>query len=303
MAEPEPYSSAAGVEAAIKDAAKKASVVDPSLTVGERIRLASFGRFLSRVFSEGADSEWLLKGGTGMLARVPSTRATLDIDLYRGGFTLDQALADLRRLAAVDLGDHFRFVYTGHVDSIGGEEQPYTDGYRVDFDVYIGAQKKSGLHVDLAIGAGLTAPVTTTTPASELSLPRLVSHEYRLYPVVDQIADKVCATMKTYGGRSSSREKDLVDLVVLATTQDVDGSDLAVAIASEARRRSMEQFTTFVVPANWGRSYARMAKSVPYCAEYRTVDAARELMVSFIDTVLDGTATARSWLPQQRAWL
>jgi len=47
-----------------------------------------------------------------MLARVPSTRTTLDIDLYRDGFTLDQALADLRRLAKIDLGDHFRFVYT-----------------------------------------------------------------------------------------------------------------------------------------------------------------------------------------------
>lgn len=302
MTEPEPYSSAAGVEAAIKDAAKKASAVDPSLTVGERIRLAHFGRFLSRVFSEGADSEWLLKGGTGMLARVPSTRATLDIDLYRAGFTLDQALADLRRLAAVDLGDHFRFVYSGHVESIGGEEQPYTDGYRADFDVYIGAQKKSSLHVDLAIGAGLTAPVTTTTPASELNLPRLVSHDYRLYPVVDQIADKVCATMMTYGGRPSSREKDLVDLVVLATTQDVDGSGLAVAIASEARRRSMEQFTALVVPANWGRSYARMAKSVPYCADYPQVEQARELVSRFIDPTLDHSADHKRWTPEQRKW-
>jgi len=175
----EPYPTAAGVEAAIKDAAKTAAAADPSLTINERIRLEYFNRFLSRVFSESTDSEWLLKGGTGMLARVPSTRTTLDIDLHRDGFTLAQALAELRRLAEIDLGDHFRFVYAGHEDSIGGEEQPYTDGCRVAFDVYIGVKRKTTLYVDLAVGAGITAPETTSDPASALHLPRLINSAYR----------------------------------------------------------------------------------------------------------------------------
>lgn len=302
MADVEPYATAAGVEAAIKDAAKKAAAADPSLNTNERIRLEYFNRFLSRVFSEGTNSEWLLKGGTGMLARVPSTRTTLDIDLYRDGFTLGQALADLRRLAEVDLSDHFRFVYTGHETSIGGDEQPYTDGYRVAFDVYIGTKKKSTLYVDLAIGAGLTAPVSIVEPASALCLPRLVSNDYRLYPVVDQIADKVCATMKTYGDRPSSREKDLVDLVVLAVTQDVDGTALGSAISTEARRRQMEPFEHFVVPDAWGRGYAKLAKSVPYCADFPTTDLARELVTRFIDPALDGSASGKKWSLEARSW-
>jgi Nucleotidyl transferase AbiEii toxin, Type IV TA system len=302
LAELEPYASAAGVEAAIKDAARKGAAADPSLTVNERIRLEYFNRFLSRVFSEGTESEWLLKGGTGMLARVPSTRTTLDIDLYRNGFTLDQALAELRRLAEIDLRDHFRFVYTGHETSIGGEEQPYTDGYRVAFDVYIGAKRKSALNVDLAIGAELTASVTTMEPASALSLPRLVHHEYRLYPLVDQIADKVCATMKTYGDRPSSREKDLVDLVVLAVTQDVDGTALGVAISTEERRRQMEPFDHFVVPNEWGRGYGRLAKSVPYCSDFATAELARDLVTRFIDPALDGTANGETWSCETRTW-
>lgn len=101
MADIEPYATPAGVEAAIKDAARKATAEDPSLGIAERIRLEYFRRFLSRVFSGGSSSEWLLKGGTGMLARVPSTRSTLDIDLYRESFTLDEALVDLRRLSDV----------------------------------------------------------------------------------------------------------------------------------------------------------------------------------------------------------
>ena len=205
IADVEPYPTAAGVEAAIKDAAKKAAAADPSLNVNERIRLEHFNRFLSRVFSDGEESEWLLKGGTGMLARVPSARTTLDIDLYRDGFTLDQALADLRRLASADLGDHFRFEYAGHEKSIGGEAQPYTDGYVVTFEVFIGARSRGTINVDLAVGAGLTGPVTAADPANVLDLPRLVRHEYRLYPVVNQIADKVCTTMQTYHDRPSSR--------------------------------------------------------------------------------------------------
>ncbi|MFI5623335.1 nucleotidyl transferase AbiEii/AbiGii toxin family protein [Nocardioides sp. NPDC051685] len=302
MADLKPYSSPNGVEAAIKDAARAAAKTDPSLTINERIRLEYFRRFLSRVFSEGYDSEWILKGGTGMLARVPSTRSTLDIDLYREGFTLDQALADLRRLAEVDLGDHFRFVYTGHEQSIGGEEQPYTDGYRVHFEVYIGAQRKSQINIDLAIGVGVTAPVTTTAPASGLSLPRLPSSPYRLYPVVDQVADKVCATMATYNGRPSSREKDLVDLVVLATTQEASGAALHTAIAHETRLRQMAPITHFTTPTTWGAAYAKMTKSVPYCSAYRTVQEARDLIVSFIDPVLDGAAADAIWLPGSRTW-
>ena len=303
MTEIDPYLTPAGVEAAIKDAARRAHAADPSLTVGERIRLEYFRRFLSRIFSEGESSEWVLKGGTGMLARVPSTRSTLDIDLYRRGFTLTQALADLRRLAQLDLGDHFRFVYTRHTDTIGGDDdQPYIDGYRVTFDVYVGVQKKGALHVDLAIGAGLTGPVTTLEPAGALPLPRLTSNPYRLYPVVDQVADKVCATMKLYNGQPSSREKDLIDLVVLAVTHEVDGTSLAHAIAQETARRQMEPFTGFVIPRQWGRAYRNLAKGVKYCANYQTVDQARDLVTGFINPALNGTVDNMTWVPEQRGW-
>lgn len=302
MAEAEPYATARGVEDAIKQAARAAAAADPALTTDQRIRLEHFNRFLSRVFSEGPDSEWLLKGGTGMLARVPSTRATLDIDLYRSGYELDAAVADLLRLAERDLGDHFRFVYVRHRAIVAGEEQPYTDGYRVEFDTYIGAQRKGGVGVDLSTGAGLTAEPTVVAPASALDLPRLVGFDYRLYPVVDQIADKVCAAMHQYGGRPSSREKDLVDLVVLAVTHDIDGTALSTAITTESRRRRMGDIERLVVPTEWGPAYEKMARRVPYCAGLETIAAARDLASAFIDPVLDRTAQGLTWNHDERTW-
>lgn len=45
------------------------------------IRGAYFDRFLSRVFDESQGNRWVLKAGSGMLARVPNTRTTKDVRL------------------------------------------------------------------------------------------------------------------------------------------------------------------------------------------------------------------------------
>lgn len=302
MTPPESYSTPRGVEAAIKEAAKNAAQADPSLDTNKRIRLEYFNRFLSRTFSEGENSEWVLKGGTGILARIPSSRSTRDIDLYRQGFTLDQALEDLKRLASIDIGDHFRFEYVSHDVAIATETQPYTDGYRVSFNIFIGVIKKGSVQIDLAVGTGITDEVSASVPATTLGLPRLISNPYRLYPVVDQIADKVCATVADYDGRPSSREKDLVDLVVFAITQEIDGTALSLAINTERDRRKMEPFERFVVPSTWGPGYVKQSRPVPHCADYRTVELAAELAARLIEPALTGEANRRTWSTEMLQW-
>jgi hypothetical protein len=66
VADHEPYPTAAGVEAAIKDAAKKLAASDPSLDTGKRIQLEYFRRFPSRVFGPGRRTRQHLfpEGGT-----------------------------------------------------------------------------------------------------------------------------------------------------------------------------------------------------------------------------------------------
>lgn len=86
MTEPKPYSTPRGVETAIKDAARAGAACSP----------------------RAEDSEWALKGAARHARPSAVDPATRDIDLYRRGFTHTQALDDLIRLAAIDLGDHFR---------------------------------------------------------------------------------------------------------------------------------------------------------------------------------------------------
>lgn len=139
------------------------------------------------------------------------------------------------------------------------------------------------------------------SPANSLDIPKLSCCDYRLYPVVDQIADKVCATLTEYSGRPSSREWDLVDLVVLATT-DVSSDKLRRALFTEARVRSLALPEHFSIPAAWGRRYAKDAKPVPACANYRTVDLAVARISSFIDPVLRDEITGKTWSHDSLVW-
>lgn len=299
----DPYQTPAAVESAIRSAAKKAARNDKSLSTQERIRLEYFHRFLCRIFSETPTDAWLLKGGTALLARVPSARATSDVDLFNQRHSLAAALTELRRLAALDLGDFFRFEYVSHTDSLGGKQQAYTEGIRVSFDVYLGVNKKDRLNVDLVVKAVTTETPETIIPSNVLTLPKLPQCKYRLYPLVDQMADKVCATLSVYNGYPSTRVKDLVDLVLLTLTQTIDGGRIEVAITREAASRGLPFPETFTAPPDWDASYRKLASPIPDCKDYLTVALATSLVNALLEPVLAGKAKGLRWDPKIRAWV
>jgi hypothetical protein len=297
-----PYPNPAAVDAAIKQAGKNAHAKDPTLDVTNLIRQAYFDRFLCRVFADGSASEWVLKGASGLLARIPNARATKDVDLYRASLGRDEALADLLRLAAVDLGDYFRFQYRGHSDALAGENQPGVEGYGVSFEILLGGRSKGSLSVDLVVHSEVTGEVQSVEPANRLDLPRLVANPYRLFPVVDHITDKLCATISDYEGRASTREWDLVDLVVFALTQDVDATALDTALRSGLPRNNLDRPTRFAVPSGWGPIYSRRIRETPFANEFGTVPAALGLMRRFLDPVLDGSVTTGAWSHHSLTW-
>ena len=100
---------------------------------GQRRRADPAGplrRFLSRAFADGDRSEWLLKSGISMLARVPRSRTTKGLDLVAlRAPDLADAERGLVTLAEADLGDHLTFhlirsTPTGLGDMDPGQEQP-----------------------------------------------------------------------------------------------------------------------------------------------------------------------------------
>lgn len=142
--------------------------------------------------------------------------------------------------------------------------------------------------VDVVVGPPPVGRPGVVEPANRLHLRRpVLTFPYRLYPVADQVADKVCATMGTQypGGKRSSRVKDLVDLVLIACTQIVDLNGLRIAIDVKRELSSIGPFGHFDVPAEWARTYPATAKGVP-AAESFSAQAAAALVASFTDPAL-----------------
>jgi hypothetical protein len=306
MTEGKGYADWRSLELAIKEAAKKAArEAGPGIsaaTVDAQIRQARFDRFLSRVFAEGEESEWLLKGGMSMLARVPRARTTKDVDLTaQAASDLVEAERTLSELVDVDLGDHLTFRLIRSTPTGLGDNQPGVATRRyifacidVDHDLQIDT-----VTVDVVVGPPPVGRPEIVEPANRLRLRRpLATHAYRLFPVADQIADKVCATMDSNypGGKRSSRVKDLVDLVVLAHTQTVDLAELRAAIAAKRAISGIDAFKRFDIPPDWTRTYPSTAKGVP-SAESFTAETAAALVSSFVAPALDNSSDTATWDP------
>ncbi|MFG1926479.1 nucleotidyl transferase AbiEii/AbiGii toxin family protein [Cryptosporangium sp. NPDC048952] len=311
MTEESGYGDWRSLALAIKDAAKKRTQQEgggiSAATVDAQIRQARYDRFLSRVFADGEASEWLLKGGLSMLARVPRSRTTRDVDLaVRHVADLDEADRALSALVGVDLGDHLTFRLIRSMPTGHGDNQPGVETRRfvyacLDADHHT---QIDTVTVDVVIGPAPVGTPEVVEPANRLYLRRpLVTHPYRLFPVADQIADKVCATMSTNypGGERSSRVKDLVDLVVLAHSQVVNLAELRAAISAKRASCGMDPFDSFDIPTGWRRTYPATAKGVPSAQTYTAATAAH-LIAAFIDPALEKGSRVGVWSPDELRW-
>ena len=290
------YSTAAAFRRALTDRLM-AKAADGPWTLAQLQRQIAYDRLLQRLYQ--IDSGWILKGAAALLARDLGVRASIDIDVYLAK-AADAAEADLRQAAAADLGDWFRFEV--------GERQQAGDaaaGVRLAVSAYVGATVWARFHVDL-VGSGLvmTGQPEEMPALARISMPNVVQNGYRVYPLVDHVADKVAATFQRYGEgrRPSTRYRDLVDLVSIVIGASVQAEAQRAAIESEAARRSLQLPSSFDVPDRslWEPGYAgEAARSL--LPRAHTLDEALRIVRSFIDPLLDGSARGR-WDPGRGEW-
>jgi hypothetical protein len=253
-------------------------------TMPQLQRQVAYDRLLERLYL--IDGDWVVKGATALMARDLGTRGTIDIDLYREA-ARDLAAADLRRAAATDIGDWFRF-------EIGTGSPVGNAGIRLPVNSVIGATTWVAFHVDL-IGSGLrmTGHPEDVPPLARGAIPDVAQHGYKAYPLVDHVADKVAATYERYGRARmpSTRYRDLVDLISIVTGSSVPAEAQRAALASEFERRLLPLPETFDVPdrALWEAGYNAEARRSSLTVG-RTLDDALPLVKRFIDPLLDGTA-------------
>jgi Nucleotidyl transferase AbiEii toxin, Type IV TA system len=291
------YGSPGAFRRALTDRLKNVAK-DGRWTLQQLQRQIAYDRLLQRLYL--ADKGWIVKGAAALLARDIGMRATIDIDVYRGIAT-DIAERELREAAARDIGDWFRFEI--------GPGQPVRDGatgLRLPVVAYTGPTPWVEFRVDL-VGSDvrMTGEPEDVPPLARVDMPDVEQHGYRAYPLVDHVADKVAATFDRYGDSEapSTRYKDLVDLVAIATGASVKAKPQMTALASEASRRRITLPPRFDVPVRdlWEPGYAREArKALPPTP--RTLDEALAVVRPFLDPPLDGTAKGR-WDPKKGRWV
>lgn len=257
----------------------------------------AYDRLLTRLYR--ADRGWIVKGATALLARDIGVRGTLDIDMYRE-VAQDVAENDLRRAAARDIGDWFRFEV-----GLGRSVATGAFGVRLPVSAFIGMTQWVAFHVDL-LGADLrmTGSPDDVSPLARVTMPGFEQLHYRVYPLVDHVADKIVATLQRYGSTDapSTRYKDLVDLVAIIGSSSIDAVAQLGAVRSEAARRAVTLPVCFDVPdhALWPPGYARAAAESLLLGAHSLEDALG-VVRPFIDPLLGGGAVGR-WNPQRRRW-
>jgi hypothetical protein len=293
-AEGVPYVSARDFERALTDRISNAAASSPH-GVAELRRQFAYGRLLARLFIQQPE-RWVLKGGTCLLARLPlRARHSIDVDLYYDG-EIDAAVAALRGATEADLGDFFTFDNERRA-SLGGE----TAGIQVRVTAYLGDKVFELFRVDVVVDHTMTSEPDLIPPIEPVEVPGLPNAAYRAHPIPDQIADKHAAMIGTYAGRPSTRYRDLVDLVLIATTQAVSATALHTALDSERRRRGMTPSQPFSLPSDeWQQGYRKIATTVPGFTVLDATEAA-EIVSRLVDPVIAGL-TRGTWDPDGLKW-
>jgi hypothetical protein len=289
----------------------KRAADDTGATVNEILQRFHLSRLLARVFIHEPD-RWVLKGGQALLVRYHDARHSRDVDLLHEteAKEVDQAVRALIIAVESDLDDLLAFHHLDTTPAAGD-----ANATTVRFTLRIGTTAITTISVDLVLlNRALTGPPGSQPLPDHLNLDNLAQPpglalrpDIRLYPLIDAVADKICAMLETHGnGTPSSRHRDLVDLLLIITREPFDGGQLHYALHAEIARRQQRTGTirldvprSFAAPAQWAQGYRKDALPLP--AHLHDLGAAQAAASVFIDPLLTSDPPSR-WNPDSHAW-
>lgn len=285
------YASPEAARRAVTDRLRGRARPNGPWTLVDLQRQYAYDQLVERLYR--IDGGWVIKGATALLARRVAVRHTIDIDVYRAG-TIAQVERDLRWAAGLDIGDWTRFDI-GAALRIGAAG---ADASRLRVTATIGTKLWAAFHVDaVAEGIHMVGQPDQVPPLTDVDVLDRDRAQWRAYPLVDHVADKVCAILERHGGRPSTRFKDLIDLVAIVVSSRLDAALQIQALRGEANRRRLSLPETFAVGdrALWEAGYrAEARRAVGLTA--LTLDDAVAVVRPFLDPVLTSAASG-SWVP------
>jgi len=293
------YATPAAFRRAVEDRLKR-EAKNRSRPVNELRREFLLQRFLARVFHD-PNGPWVLKGGAGLLIRLPGARYSRDVDLLHVAASPATAVQELRGIAQLDLGDHLRLVIDKERAMTGA-----AGGVSLYVDAYTGVTRYDRFSIDLSTDQHFVAHVDRCRPDAVVVVPGVPAlPKFTLYPLPDQVADKVCAMFGHYGSElgPSNRYRDLVDLVFIATRCSLDATLTLAALRSEERRRGMTLPLELHAPGpGWIAGYPATARGSTLDTALHDLAAALQVVGTCLNPLLAGDGSLGEWNPDRRAW-
>lgn len=289
------YNTPAAARAAVTDKLRH-QAANSLWQLSDLQRQYAYDQLVERLYR--LDNGWVIKGATALLARKVSVRHTIDIDVYLAGAITDVE-QQVRDAATLDIGDWMRFEVgpSMKVQAAGAQAA------RVSMKSFVGNKLWAAFQVDIvADGTEMTGEPDTVLPLTSIEILDQQRVPWRAYPLVDHVADKVCAIVERHDGRPSTRFKDLIDLVAIILRCSVPAALQEEALVKEASRRRLVLPVHFEVPdrALWERGYRAEARRAVGLQAIE-LDDALAAVLPFLDPLLAGTAQGR-WDPAMRDW-
>lgn len=258
----------------------------------------AFERFLARLATSESGG-WVLKGAFALELRLGlRARTTKDIDLGRAD---DEEAATEHLVAAtnVDLGDFFVFEVrrTPALDAATGfHAVRYT--VRADLD----ARRFEQFPVDVAFSEATPIQAEPLYGANSLEFADVAESQLPVISLEQHVAEKLHAYTGAFGRdqRESTRVKDLVDLVLIGDSAEIDAKRLHQALTITFAQRARQPLPTAIPspPSSWARPYAVLAREVGIAAD---IEAGHAAAARLLDPVLRSEAGGH-WDPEAQRW-
>jgi len=193
----------------------------------------AFDRFLARLLQINPD-KWILKGGLSLELRLgQQARTTKDMDLL--SFSQPEEVYGLLFISGkLNLDDYFEF----QVNKPINEAFETTAGTRYSINCLVDGRLFEQFHVDIGVNDKLLEPYELLKMPSYLDFAKIDSTKVPCYSINQQIAEKLHAMTKPYKSGESSRAKDLVDILILASFSPLNLNKLKHVVFSTFSNRN-----------------------------------------------------------------
>jgi len=276
----------ASLEARIDNRAREIGVAP------ERIRRqVAFQRILARL----ADADgWVLKGGFCLETRLNVARATVDLDMVTSASVTDAL--DLQDLLDVTLDrdvDRDGMTFRVGIPRMLASDDAGNAGWRIAVTAMLAGRDFQSLRLDV-----VARPAEIAGGVEELVVPppvdgtRLTEVLIAAVDIAQHAAEKAHAYSRVYASdRSSTRVKDLVDLVLMVEAGLLDSTAWGARLGHVYRIRDDAVPPTSLAepPQSWRTPYAALAAELHLGAD--DLAAAHALVVPIYEVAAQAAAS------------